>query len=74
METILVVDDETPVRALARDILLGAGYWVLEADVPIRAAVKWVLRRRRRPTKRRRTRRGTPSRLRKNSTFEAGVR
>jgi two-component system, cell cycle sensor histidine kinase and response regulator CckA len=32
METILVVDDETPVRALARDILLGAGYRVLEAE------------------------------------------
>ena len=32
METILVVDDETPVRTLARDILLGAGYRVLEAE------------------------------------------
>lgn len=31
METILVVDDEDHVRALARDILLGAGYRVLEA-------------------------------------------
>jgi CheY-like chemotaxis protein len=27
-----VVDDETPVRTLARDILLGAGYRVLEAE------------------------------------------
>ena len=26
------MDDETPVRALARDILLGAGYRVLEAE------------------------------------------
>jgi two-component system, cell cycle sensor histidine kinase and response regulator CckA len=32
METILVVDDEGRVRALARDILLGAGYRVLEAE------------------------------------------
>ncbi len=32
METILVVDDESLVRVLARDILLGAGYQVLEAE------------------------------------------
>ncbi|MGH7299619.1 MAG: response regulator [Candidatus Rokuibacteriota bacterium] len=32
METILVVDDEVRVRTLARDILLGAGYRVLEAE------------------------------------------
>ncbi len=32
METVLVVDDETQVRALARDILLGAGYQVIEAE------------------------------------------
>ncbi len=32
METVLVVDDEAQVRALARDILLGAGYQVIEAE------------------------------------------
>jgi two-component system cell cycle sensor histidine kinase/response regulator CckA len=32
METVLVVDDEDRVRALARDILVGAGYRVLEAE------------------------------------------
>jgi CheY-like chemotaxis protein len=31
METILVVDDEPDVRALARDMLVAAGYEVLEA-------------------------------------------
>jgi CheY-like chemotaxis protein len=32
MKTILVVDDEAQVRAPAWDILLGARYWVLEAE------------------------------------------
>jgi two-component system, cell cycle sensor histidine kinase and response regulator CckA len=32
METVLVVDDEAQVRGLARDILLGAGYRVIEAE------------------------------------------
>jgi CheY-like chemotaxis protein len=32
METVLVVDDEVQVRTLARDILQGAGYQVLEAE------------------------------------------
>jgi len=32
METVLVVDDEEQVRGLARDILLGAGYQVIEAE------------------------------------------
>jgi len=32
METILIVDDEAEVRALARDILLDSGYRVLEAE------------------------------------------
>lgn len=32
METVLVVDDEAQVRGLARDILLGAGYQVIEAE------------------------------------------
>jgi two-component system cell cycle sensor histidine kinase/response regulator CckA len=31
METILIVDDEADIRALARDILEGRGYTVLEA-------------------------------------------
>ena len=41
METILVADDEAQVRSLARDILLGAGYRVLEAEDGEQALRVW---------------------------------